>query len=321
MVSSRSVGEQRLAIGVDIGRSKIAVGVVNEQGKILEKVIADSPPASDERAVADRAVAVVKKLVERNTGVAAVGVGTPEIVEWPDGSIIDSTGARTFPLRAYMADGIGLPTLVDSDANAAVWGEYRYGAAIDERNVVMVTIGTGIGGGVLVDGQMYRGSFGFAGEVGHMVVNPFGDPCQCGNTGCWESLASGTALGRNGRLAAARDPHGQIARLAGDPERVTGETVAEAARNSDAQALGLLGQISYWLGIGIASLALVFDPDVIVVGGGLSQIGELLLAPARSRAAMNMCVRSSRIPEIRQAKLQACAGLVGAAALALEAGR
>lgn len=242
-----------LAIGVDIGRTKIAAGTVSRRGRLGKRVVVPTPePRGDLAAVADTAIDVIRSLRQQSAPVVAVGVGSPEVVEWPKGNLIDASGAPMFPLREYISDSVGLPTFVDSDANAAAWGEFRFGAAQGKRDVVMLTVGTGIGGGLIMDGRLHRGAEGFAGEVGHMVMDPAGEACACGNDGCWEALASGSALGRDGRRAAKIDPAGVMATLAGVPEDVTGEIVAAAAQRGDPSAIRLLERVGSWLGLGIA---------------------------------------------------------------------
>jgi glucokinase len=184
--------------------------------------------------------------------------------------------------------------------------------------MVLLTVGTGIGGGLVLGGAVFRGTAGLGGEVGHMIVAPDGDPCACGNRGCLEAMASGSALGRAAREVAAQDPGGRLATLAGGPQRVTGEIVFQAAKEGDRAALDLFQRIGHWLGIGIASLITIFDPDVVVVGGGVSTTGELLLAPARASMERYVFGRAHReLPPVAPARLGADAGLVGAASLAL----
>ena len=306
------------AIGVDIGRTKISIGLVTGGAELREQVIVPAPRTGDNEAVVDIVDEVCRKLTSRFPGVRSLGVGTPEVVEWPSGVTIHPDGRQDFPLRSRLEAALGLPTVVDSDANVAAWAEYRLGAAADATNVVLVTVGTGIGGGIITDGSLYRGARGFAGEIGHMVVDPAGEACPCGNIGCWEAAASGTALGRNGRRAAGADPAGLIATLADGPDRVTGETVAQAARQGDATALGLVRDVGHWLGAGIASMVLIFDPDVVVIGGGLVENGELLLDPARREAVRNLHVRAKKSPPVVRARYGSDAGVIGAAILALD---
>jgi glucokinase len=305
-----------LAIGVDIGRTKIAVGVVSDTGDLIERVVVPTPGGNV--AIVEVIDEISKKLMAQYPAVSVLGVGTPEVVEWPSGVTIDPGDSGPFPLRSCLEDLIGLPTVVDSDANVAAWAEFRFGAAVGKPNVVLVTVGTGIGGGVIIDGGLYRGTRGFAGEIGHMVVDPLGEVCSCGNMGCWEAIASGTALGRNGKRASASDPGGLMATLAGGAERVTGEFVSEAAHRGDPTAVCLIQKAGHWLGVGIASMVLIFDPDVVVIGGGLVENGEQLLSAARVQAERNTRVRRNHLPPILRAFYGADAGVVGAAALAMD---
>ena len=209
---------------------------------------------------------------------------------------------------------------IDNDANAAAWAEWRFGAAQGETHLVMITLGTGIGGGLLWNGEVIRGRFGIAGEYGHMQVVPDGIRCQCGNRGCWEQYASGNALVREARaLVTSRSPIAMdmVARVDGDPSAITGPLVTEAARDGDRMAIELLAEIGTWLGIGMANLAAAFDPGRFVVGGGVSAAGDLLLQPARDAFAKQLTGRGYR-PEatITAAHLGNDAGLIGAADLA-----
>jgi glucokinase len=210
--------------------------------------------------------------------------------------------------------------VVENDANAALWAEHRFGAGRDEDDVVMVNLGTGIGGGLLVDGALFRGGYGIAGEFGHMQVQPGGRRCECGNRGCWEQYASGNALVREAReLCVAGSPvaHGLLDRVGGDVSRITGPTVTQAATDGDAAAIELFEEIGRWLGIGLANLAAAFDPALFVIGGGVCEADELLLSPAREAFRRQLTGRGFR-PEARvvRAELGNEAGLVGAADLA-----
>jgi glucokinase len=307
------------AIGLDIGGTKIAGGVVTAAGVVLERTRVPTPPA-DEAATLAAMVAVVDELRSRHPRVDAIGVGAAGMVEWPRGRLrwAPHNAYRRLELRRLLHERTGLPTVVDNDARAAAWAEARFGAGAGTDDLVLVAVGTGIGGGLVLDGAVYRGAAGLGGEVGHMIVAPDGDPCDCGNRGCLEAMASGSALGRLARAAAARDPGGRLATIAGGPERVTGEVVFQAAKEGDQAAIALFERTGYWLGVGIASLITIFDPDVVVVGGGLAATGDLLLAPARASMERYVFGRAHReLPPVAPARLGADAGLVGAATLAL----
>jgi glucokinase len=310
-------------IGLDIGGTKIAAGVVTAAGVVLDRTRVPTPPA-DQAATVTAMVAVVDELRARHPEVCAVGVGAAGLVDWPRGRLrwAPHNAYRQLELRRLLHERTGLPTVVDNDANAAAWAEARFGAGAGSDDLVLVTVGTGIGGGLVLDGAVYRGAGGLAGEVGHMVVDPQGDRCACGGRGCLEAMASGSALGRAGREAAARDPGGRLAAVAGGPERVTGEAVFQAATEGDQAAIGLFQRTGFWLGVGIASLITIFDPDVVVVGGGLAATGDLLLAPARASMERYVFGRAHReLPPVAPARLGGDAGMVGAATLALRSGR
>jgi glucokinase len=307
------------AIGLDVGGTKIAGGVVTESGRILDRTRVPTPPDSQAATLA-AVVAVLDELRDRNPGVEAIGLGAAGLVEWPGGVArwAPHNSYRRMELRRILHERTGLPTSVDNDANAAAWAEARFGAGAAGGDLVLVTVGTGIGGGLVLDGHIHHGQHGFAGELGHMIVDPDGDRCACGNRGCLEAMASGSTLGRLGREAAAGDPSGRLATLAGGPGLVTGEVVFAAASEGDKAALALFERVGHWLGVGIASLVTIFDPDLVVVGGGVAATGELLLAPARASFERYVHAREHRdLPPVVPARLGADAGLVGAATLAL----
>jgi glucokinase len=311
---------KRRAIGIDIGGTKIAAGVVTEAGSIIQALTVPTPQHQDQ--IVQAIAAAVSDLQRAHPDVAAVGVGAAGMVDWPSGHIrwAPNNAYRDLPLQQLLTARSGLPTVVENDANAAAWAEATVGAGAGLGNVIALTIGTGIGAGIILNGELQRGDTGIAGEAGHIIVNPSGDEqCGCGATGCLEAMASGTALGRLGRRAAAVDPAGLLARLAGRAEDVTGETVHEAARQADPAALRLFDQIGYWLGAGIASLANVFDPQLVILGGGLVTTGDLLLVPARESFERFIFARAHRkVPPIVPARLGSQAGLTGAALLALQ---
>src|SRR5690606_816312 len=196
---------------------------------------------------------------------------------------------------------VRLPVIVENDANAAAWAEWRFGAGQDENHLVCVTLGTGIGGAVNVDGVLMRGKYGVAWEFGHMTVAPGGHRCECGNRGCWEQYAGGNSLVREAReLAAPGSPVAQnlLDRVGGDPLRITGPAVTEAAKDGDPVAVELLEEVGRWLGVGLANIAAAFDPGTFVVGGGVSDAGDLFLQPARDNFRRTLTGRGFR-PEAR----------------------
>ena len=321
-------GHGQLAIGIDIGGTKVAGGLVSGTGEVLVRARRDTPDRSKSPAVVeDTIVAVVHELSARVAPgtVVAVGIGAAGFVAADRATVVFAPHLswRHEPLQEALSKRVLVPIFVDNDANAAAWAEGKFGAAQGESHLMMVTLGTGIGGGILVDGQLQRGRFGIAGEFGHMQVVPGGHRCECGNRGCWEQYASGNALVREARaLMHAESPIAQdlVARVEGVAARVTGPLITEAAREGDRMARELLGEIGHWLGVGIANLAAAFDPGTFVIGGGVSAAGDLLLGPARRTFQAQLTGRGYR-PEARivAARLGNDAGLIGAADLARSA--
>ncbi|WP_300018568.1 ROK family protein [Pseudonocardia sp.] len=308
------------AIGLDIGGTKIAGGVVDGDGTVLVEIVEPTPEESDAPAVTAVLLDVIARLRAEHDDVAAIGVGAAGIVEWPAGRLVwaPNNAYRDWAVREELEAATGLPTVVDNDANVAALAEARLGER-RYRELVLITVGTGIGGGLVLDGQIYRGPTGRGAELGHIVLNPDGPRCGCGNHGCFEAYASGTALTRMGREAADDDPTGLIARLGAEHGEVTGQTVTAAAAQGDAVAEVLFGRLGRWLGVGIASLANIFELEAVAVGGGLVETGELLLGPARIAAREFAYAPQARatVP-IVPATHRGDAGMIGAALLALD---
>ncbi len=307
-----------LTIGVDIGGTKIAAGVVDVAGRLLAKTRRETSaadPEAIETAVAD-AVAELRAKHE----VASVGVAAAGFIDAQTGSVLFAPNLawRNEPLRTDLQQRIGLPVSVENDANAAVWGEYRFGAARGVADVVLVTVGTGVGGGLVVNGELVRGRVGLAGELGHIQLVPNGIPCGCGNFGCWEQYASGNALERMGReLLASDQATGLREACAGHPEQLEGPMITAGAMAGDAAAIGLLAELGDWLGKGMAQIAAVLDPALFVIGGGVIEAGELLLKPAQAALVAGLTGRAYREPpQVVAAALANDAGLIGAADLA-----
>jgi len=308
------------AIGLDVGGTKIAGGVVAADGTIVERMPMIPTPPDDETGTLTALRRIIDELRARHPDVEAIGVGAAGLVEWPEGFIrwAPNNAYRALPLRRLLQDATGLPVVVDNDANTAAWAEARLGASASY--MAFLTIGTGFGGGLILDGQLYRGTTGIGAEVGHMIVDPSGPyVCGCGSVGCLEAVATGTALGRYGQEAAAAEPGGLLAELAGGAVNVTGKTVFMAAQAGDETARSLFEKLGYWLGIGIASLVNVFDFELIVVGGGVADVGDLLLGPARASFEQFVFAGAHRrLPSIVSAHLGPEAGWIGSAILALD---
>lgn len=309
-----------LTIGVDIGGTKVAAGVVDEKGTILARTRHPTPSA-DPSAVEDVIARCVNEL-RVDHDVAAVGIGAAGFIDHAHGVVLVAPNLAWHdePLRDAVADRVRLPVVVDNDANAAAWAEYRFGAGQDERCLVVVTVGTGIGGGIVLGGELYRGRWGIAAEFGHMQVSQSGRRCGCGQHGCWEQYCSGRALLHEAREIADVQP-GYGKRLlelgGGRPEGIEAPEVTEAAREGDPAALDCFEEIGAWLGQGLADLAALLDPGCFVVGGGVADAGELLLTPARRVFEERLTgTRGRPHAEIRLAALGNDAGLVGAADLA-----
>lgn len=306
------------AIGLDIGGTKINAFRVARDGSILARSNAPTP-AEDEEATLAKMIELAEDA--RTPDVVAVGVGAAGMVDSSRGVLrfAPNLAWRDLPIAARMRDALELPVLVENDASMAAFAEYRFGAGRGYRHLLLVTVGTGIGGGIVADGSLFRGAHGFASEIGHIIVEPGGPRCGCGNRGCWEQVAAGRAIGRMGRQA-AKEPDSALLRLAGDdPEKVTGRLVTEAAMQGDEVARGILAEAGRRLGEGIAGLVNVLDPQIVVVGGGVSVAGDLLLDPARASflEAVEGPAYRPAVP-IVPAELGNDAGAVGAAALALE---
>jgi glucokinase len=309
-------------VGIDIGGTKVMAGVVDADGVVLEQLRAETPDKSKSpKVVEDVITELVLDLSDRHD-VHAVGIGAAGWVDADRSQVLFAPHLawRNEPLRAALATRLAVPILVDNDANAAAWGEWRFGAGRGEDHLVMITLGTGIGGAILEDGRVKRGTYGVAGEFGHMQVVPGGHRCPCGNRGCWEQYSSGNALVREAReLAAADSPvaHTILERVGGRTAEITGPLITELAREGDAMCVELLEDIGRWLGVGLANLAAARPPARFGTGGGVSAADDLLIGPAREAFRRQLTGRGYR-PEavIARAELGADAGMVGAADLA-----
>lgn len=307
------------SIGIDIGGTKIAGALVDENGNILQESKVPSPADS-----ADGLVAAVVDLVQDlslNRSILGVGVAAAGFIDAAAANVIYAPNLnwRNEPLKNRLQSKIDFPVVIENDANAAGWAEFRYGAGRGYKHMTMLTIGTGVGGAIIVDGRVLRGGFGVAGELGHMRVVPDGLPCGCGQNGCLESYGSGTALLKSARaLANSADPAGaRLRELEATAGELSGAQVYQAIVEGDPGALRLLEQLGTHLGRAIASLSAILDPEVVVIGGGVSAAGELLLGPIRDAYQRNLPARGFRPElELKVAELVNDAGVVGAADLA-----
>jgi glucokinase len=307
------------AIGLDVGGTKIAGYLVDQAGTILQNRLAHTP-ATDAEATLTAMADVVRAVASDRA--EAIGIGIAGMIEYESGVMRYGPNLpfRDLPLRDRVAEATGLPCLVDNDANVAAWGEYRLGAGRGTTDMLLVTVGTGIGGGIVTGGQMFRGAHGLGAEIGHVIVERNGPLCGCGNRGCLEQVASGRAIDRLGRDAAAASPTSLMVELAGgDPAAVNGPIVVQAAHAGDTVAIGVLAEVGMRLGAGIAGMVNVLDPEIVVVGGGAISAGDLLLDPAREVFTGSLLAPDYR-PEVPivAAQMGNAAGGIGAALLALD---
>lgn len=307
------------AIGIDIGGTKIAGALVDESGSIIRESRV-ATPVKDPVALVDAVVGLIQEL-SSDSKVLGVGVAMAGFIDHQQANVIYGTnfGWKNFPLKAELEAKLSIPVIIENDANAAGWAEYRFGAGQGHQHMVMLTLGTGVGGAIIVDGKMLRGGFGVAGELGHMRVVPDGIACGCGQFGCIESYASGTALLRTANeLVDSGAPAGKrLSELKQASGKLTGAEVYQALVEKDPGAVGLLNDLASWLGQAIASLSAILDPEIVVIGGGVSQAGELLLEPVRA-AFRKYAPAGGFRPELAIVTAQFVndAGVVGAADLA-----
>jgi glucokinase len=304
-------------IGVDLGGTKMLVGVFDGTETLWESREASTGQGEDE--LVELLVREVGEARDARPGVKAIGLGVPATIDQAKGVAVAAVNLplTDVPIREVVGERVGLPVFVDNDANVAALAEYLFGAAQGKPNTVMLTVGTGIGGGLILGGEVYRGATGAGAELGHTVIQADGPPCQgnCPNHGCVEALASGTALGREGRAAAESAPDSELGRRLAAGETIDGRVVTEAALGGDATATAVFELIGSRLGVACSSFANIFQPDAIVVGGGVIAAGDLLLEPARREVRERALTPMNRTP-ILEATLGNDAGVIGAAALA-----
>ncbi|NBR64550.1 MAG: ROK family protein [Micrococcales bacterium] len=308
-------------VGIDIGGTKIAGALVSDTGAIIRELRVPTP-AQDSDALIQAIIAMVNDL-RAGEQVDSVGVAAAGFIDADQSTVVYAPNLswRNEPLKARLEEKLGLTVVIENDANAAGWAEYRFGAGRGSKHMLMLTVGTGVGGAIVANGQLFRGGFGIGAELGHFRFIPEGKICGCGQKGCLEQYGSGTALLNSAKeLIATGDPKGarlkELAELAGE---LSGTEVYQAIQEGDAASLELLDQLGSNLGIAVASLVAVLDPEVVVIGGGVSAAGELLLAPIRKAYLEHLPAKGFR-PELKLvvAELVNDAGVVGAADLARE---
>ncbi len=306
------------AIGVDLGGTKMLLGVLDGDSK----TVWESREGSAGEGESELVELLMRELEEARAerpGVEAIGMGIPATIDHEKGVAIAAVNLpiENLPIRDIVVERTGLPAFVDNDANVAALAEHLFGAARGARNAVMLTIGTGIGGGLILGGEIYRGSTGAGAELGHMAIQLDGPACQgnCPGHGCVETLASGTALGREGRAVAESTPDSALGRRLAEGDEIDGKAVTVAAQEGDETAIGVFDLIGGRLGVALTSFANIFEPEVIVIGGGVIAAGELLLAPAR-RELEARALRPMNSTPVVAAELGEDAGMIGAAAMA-----
>jgi glucokinase len=321
-----SEGSRFLTLGIDLGGSKILTAVVDPQGRMLSSDENITPATKGREAVIQSILDSAHRALEQ-AGVAisavyAIGVGAAGISDPEAGILFTSPnlpGWRDVPLREIVQEKLGKKTFLINDANAAALGEFCFGAARNVRNFIYITLSTGIGGGIVIDGKVYTGAIGVAGEVGHMTIDYDGPICNCGNRGCWEMLASGTALAREAKRRIREGARTSILEYAeGDVEKVTAQVIHSAAERGDSLAKELIAQTGYYVGVGLANLINIFNPELIVIGGGLSNMGDMLLEPAFKVAGERAYGEAFQAVRFASAELGRNSGVLGAAAFALQ---
>ncbi len=319
----------RPVLAVDLGGTKIVTALVSTEGEILSREYIPTLAEEGAPAVIRRIVSSAGNLI-RNAGmapssVASVAVAAAGAIDPGKGIVTDSPnlpGWHNIPLKDEIEKAMEIRAFIVNDATAAALGEHRFGAGRGVRDLIYLTVSTGIGGGIIIDGRLYSGASGSAGEMGHMTIDANGPRCACGNIGCLEVLASGKAVAREAQRLIARGTRTVILQIAeGHAQSVTAQTVAAAAARGDAVAVSIISQAANYLGIGMVNLVNIFNPQMIIVGGGMSKMGEMLLQPARRMVAERAFRHPASIVRIVMSELGDNAGVFGAVAFAAESGR
>ena len=316
----------KLILAVDIGGTKIATALATWQGDILTRGHSSTPVGAGPEAITNSILRTIGDTISSGrvspSQLLGIGVAAAGLIDSDEGQVVftpNIPGWIEVPLKAVIQQRFGVPTCMGNDATLAALGEWRFGLRKKVNNLIYITVSTGIGVGIITDGRLYSGAHGFAGEAGHMTIHADGPVCNCGSTGCWEALASGTALAREARKEIEQGADTSIAELVGgDSSRIDASVVFEAAQNGDRLARHLISRLAYYFGVGLANLVNIFDPELILVGGGVAKMGDLLLQPARSLVKERAYVTLTHDVEIRPALLGDDSGLLGAVAFVSE---
>jgi glucokinase len=309
----------RVVIGVDLGGTNLRTAILSQEGEILDRHKEATHAAEGWTNVVERLVQNIRRqrenAVKQGFAVAAVGVGAPGVIQEDKGVVVKSPNFpdwNNLPLKDLLENALKMPVFLENDANAAALGEQWRGAGKGIRSMILLTLGTGVGGGIILDNKIWHGADGMAGEIGHMTLIPDGRPCTCGNTGCLEMYASARGI-----LQSYREAIGKLAPPSQQQDRISSEQVYEAARGGDGIALRVMKDMGRMLGIGIASIINIFNPDRIVIGGGVKDAWPLFIDSTREEVLMRAFEVPARRTEIVPSQLGDDAGMVGAAAVAL----
>ena len=316
---------RELILGVDLGGTKIATVVATAQGEILNREYGLTPAQAGPDAVITNIFMTIEKALSSGKAspsqLLGIGIAAAGIIDCGKGEVIFSPnlpGWNEVPLRDAVERKFGVPTYLGNDANLAALGEWRFGVKREVANLIYITVSTGIGGGIIADGKLYIGACGTAGEVGHMTIDVNGPHCNCGSVGCWEALASGTALAREAVRQINQGAHTSIIELVdGDMSRIDAKVVSVAAEQGDELAKELISHLGYYFGVGLANLVNIFNPELILIGGGLAKMGDLLLKPAITVVKQRAFTTPANRVEIRPALLGDDSGVLGAVAFVL----
>lgn len=315
---------QGYVVGVDLGGTKILTALADLEGKLLNKERLPTKADEGEEAVITRIIDSINRVLNKagieEEELEAIGLGCPGPLDVTKGIVYQAPnlGWQNVNIKELLENEIEAPVLIENDANAAALGEKWFGAGQGKDNLIYITVSTGIGGGIIIDRELYRGADDSAGEIGHMVIDPTLDvECGCGNQGCWEAVASGTALGRLGKEALESGRSSLMEKMVTKIEEVDGAIVTKAAKQGDQVALEIIEQATNYLGIGIANLVNILDPKMVIIGGGVSQAGEMIFKPIREIVARRALKAPARKVEIVPAQLGSEVGVKGAVATAL----
>ena len=316
---------RELVLGVDVGGSKIATALATAQGKILARGYSPTPARANADAIVDSIFTTVEQTISDSklrARLIGIGLAVAGIVDSDIGRVVSSPnipGWHDVPLRDLIQQKFGISTCLGNDATLAALGEWCFGVRKKVANLIYVTLSTGIGGGIIADGKLYTGSRGIAGEIGHMTIDVNGPRCNCGNIGCWEALASGTALAREAVKQIAQGVPTSIVDLVdGDLSKIDAKVVFLAAKRGDELAKELISQLAFYFGVGLANLVNIFNPELILIGGGVAKMGDLLLQPAIKVVKERAFATSANSVEIKPALLGDDSGVLGAVAFVLE---